>query len=72
MTKLTATQQQFVTAVADRGQVASGAGFSYTTAVALQKKGLVRLEVQVHNKWFGRDLPYRPGESTRTWVALPA
>lgn len=71
MAKLTTTQQKFVTAVAEHGRIASGTGFSFTTAVALEKKGLVRLEVTVRNKWFGRELPYRPGESVRSWVALP-
>ena len=71
MTALTATQQKFIAALAERGQVPARTGFSFTTAVALEKKGLVRLQVEVRNKWFGRELPYRPGESTRTWVALP-
>lgn len=71
MAKLTTAQQKFVLTVAETGQVASGTGFSFTTALALEKKGLVRLEITVRNKWFGRELPYRPGESVRSWVALP-
>lgn len=71
MTTLTATQQRFVATLAETGRIASGTGFSFTTAVALENKGLVRLEVTVRNKWYGRPMPYRPGESTRTWIALP-
>lgn len=71
MSALTATQRRFVAALAERGQVAAHSGFTLSTAVALQRKGLVHLEIEVRNRWFGRELPYRPGESVRTWTARP-
>ena len=57
--------------LAEYGYVSQGGGRRYSTAKALEKMGLIRLQVEVHNKWFGGYQPVRAGQYHREWVAYP-
>lgn len=63
--KLSPAQQRFMDRLQERGYVVGGDGYPFrlTTARALERMGLIKLKVEVHNAWFGG---YRHGLSPTT------